>query len=375
MTYKYTFILAISIIFFQDCTQPSKAPTAENNRSAAYYTMDDFNKVAKIDAHVHVNTMAADFVQQAAEDSFRLIIINLDDVNEPPPMEIQQQFALHQVHTFPTRISYATSFSIRHFNDTGWLQQQLAYLKNSFAQGAVAVKIYKVIGMSLKDKEGKFVMIDDPRFDPLIDFIEKNNITVIGHLGEPRNCWLPVEQMTVKGDKSYFTNNPEYHMYLHPEYPTYEDQINARDNMVRKHPNLRFVGAHLGSLEWNVDSLAKRLDEYPNMAVDMAARICHLQYQTANNWQKVHDFMIKYQDRLLYATDLGAEVTTKPADIRKHAHETHVSDWQYFVTNDTMRVNDFDGSFKGLQLPKDVIDKIYRKNAEKWFPGLFGQHP
>jgi hypothetical protein len=96
-------------------------------------------------------------------------------------------------------------------------------------------------------------MIDDPRFDRILDFIEKNDITVIGHLGEPKNCWLPVDQMTIAGDKNYFTANPGYHMYLHPEFPSYEAQINARDNMLRKHPGLRFVGAHLGSLEWNVD--------------------------------------------------------------------------------------------------------------------------
>ena len=216
-------------------------------------------------------------------------------------------------------------------------------------------------------------MIDDPRFDPLIDFIEKNNITGIGHLGEPRNCWLPLGQMTVKGDKSYFTQNPEYYMYLHPENPTYEAQVSARDNMVRKHPNLRFVGAHLGSLEWNVDSLAKRLDEFPNMAVDMAARIRHLEYQTAKNWQRVHDFMVKYQDRFLYATDLGAEVTTDTTKIKIGAHDTHVADWRFFTTNDSMRVKDFDGVFNGLHLPKTVIDKIYRTNAEKWFPGLFGK--
>jgi predicted TIM-barrel fold metal-dependent hydrolase len=349
----------------------SGAQTNRHSFNDEFYTLDDFKTVSKIDAHVHINTNAPDMVQQAAQDSFRLFTINLDDVNEPPPMEIQQQFALHQVHAFPTRVSYATSFSIRHFNDSGWLQQQLDYLKNSFAQGAVAVKVYKVIGMSLKDKNGKFVMIDDPRFDPILNFIEQNNITVIGHLGEPRNCWLPVDQMTVKGDKNYFSKNPEYHMYLHPEDPSYEDQINARDNMVNKHPNLRFVGAHLGSLEWNVDSLAKRLDEFPNMAVDMAARISHLQYQTAKNWQRVRDFMIKYQDRLLYATDIDDEATSDQEDVKKHEHQVHLKDWEYFTTNNTMTVADFDGSFKGLHLPKAVIDKIYRKNAEKWFPGLF----
>ncbi len=66
-------------------------------------------------------------------------------------------------------------------------------------------------------------------------------------------------------------------MYLHPEFPSYEDQIKARDHMLEKHPDLKFIGAHLGSLEWSADELAKRLDKFPNMVVDMAARISHLQ--------------------------------------------------------------------------------------------------
>jgi predicted TIM-barrel fold metal-dependent hydrolase len=141
--------------------------------------------------------------------------------------------------------------------------------------------------------------------------------------------------------------------------------------MLTKHPNLRFVGAHLGSLEWNVDELAKRLDKFPNMAVDMAARISHLQFQSVENWQKVHDFMIKYQDRLIYATDHGVDAKSKNfEELNKSLHQTRLRDWEFFATNNEMTVSSFNGSFKGLKLPKEVMDKIYHSNAEKWFPGI-----
>jgi hypothetical protein len=98
------------------------------------------------------------------------------------------------------------------------------------------------------------------------------------------------------------------------------------------------------------------------------ARIVHLEYQAANNWQKVHDFMIKYQDRLLYATDGGIEAN---ADINQNdILARKISDWQFFTSNDTTASPDLDQSFKGLKLPKQVIDKIYRINAEKWYPGI-----
>lgn len=119
-------------------------------------------------------------------------------------------------------------------------------------------------------------------------------------------------------------------MYLHREFPSYEDQIRARDHMLEKHPDLQFIGVHLGSLEWSVDELAKRLDKFPDIAVDMAARISHLQYQAKNNWQKVHDFCIKYQDRLLYATDILISNSESPSSVKKQAHDTWLNDWRFF---------------------------------------------
>ena len=196
------------------------------------------------------------------------------------------------------------------------LRRQLPALKDSFSKGAIAVKVWKNIGMELKDNDNNFVMIDHPKFEPVFDFLVKNNIPLIGHLGEPKNCWLPVEKMTVQGDVNYFSTHPKYHMYLHPEYPSYEDQVNARDRMLEKHPGLQFIGAHLGSLEWSVDELAKRLDKFPDMAVDTASRISHLQYQAKTNWQKIHDFCIKYQDRIIYGTDIIINEVKDPEEIK-----------------------------------------------------------
>ena len=349
---------------------------AQNTRSSSpsrseFYTKEDFKNVEKYDTHVHLNIFDTTFINQAQRDNLRLLTVNVNPAYYPSVQD-QEKVALQLVKAFPDRVAYTTTFTVDNWGTKEWLPETLAYLENSFKQGAIGVKIWKNIGMGLKDKNGKFVMIDDPRFDPVLKFIEKNNITLLGHIGEPRNAWLPVEEMTVSGDKGYFTRHPEYHMYQHPQNPSYEDEVNSRDNMLKKHPNLRFVGAHLGSLEWNVDELAKRLDQFPNMAVDMAARIVHLQFQSTKDWQKVRDFMIKYQDRLIYATDHGVDSKSNLATMNKGLHDTRMRDWTYFATNHDMTSSSFEGSFKGLQLPKQVIDKIYRLNAQKWFPGISG---
>jgi predicted TIM-barrel fold metal-dependent hydrolase len=355
--------------FISSCSSPEPAASDKNTDSTSFYSASDFRTVEKTDAHVHVQTKDSSFLQEAKQDNFHLFTINYDDVNEPPPMEEQQEDALFQIKHFPEQIAYATTISIRKFNSDDWLDQTLGYINHSVAQGAKAVKIYKVIGMSLRDKQGKLVMIDDPRFDTLFNYLEQHHIPVVGHLGEPRNCWLPLDKMTVKGDASYFAQQPEYHMYLHKDMPSYEDQIRARDNMLAKHPDLKFVGAHLGSLEWNVDSLASRLDRFPNMAVDMAARIVHFQVQAKDNWQKVHDFLVKYNDRLLYATDIVID-DKNARDARNTANKVWTRDWIFFTSNDKLTSVDFDGSFNGMKLPKNVIDNIYHKNAQRWL-GIF----
>lgn len=360
--YLHLFIIGLLI---QGCSQTRKA---EHKQSASdFYAVEDFKSVAKIDAHTHLRSEDQTYIKLAAENNFRLHNINVYTTSGEP-IEEQQKLALRFIKEFPGKNFYATTFSLKNFNEEGWQQQTIAWLKNSFSQGAVAVKIWKNVGMELKDNKGKHVMIDHPAFDPILNYIAKNKIPLVGHIGEPKNCWLPVEQMTVAGDKKYFSENPGYHMYLHPELPLYEDHINARDRMLEKHPDLIFIGAHLGSLEWSVDELGKRLDKFPNMAVDMAARVPHFKYQAKSDWKKVHDFFIKYQDRLLYATDIVADKRKTPEQVTVIANDLWLSDWKFFVTDGEMKSTQVEGAFTGLKLPRTVIDKIYRTNAEKWLP-------
>ncbi|MBN9385851.1 MAG: glycoside hydrolase family 88 protein [Chitinophagaceae bacterium] len=374
----------IGMLRFADQMQPvissilTKHPS--NTSVNEYYTLDDFASVKKIDAHVHLtDEVDTAFVRQAEMDNFRLLNINVYATNGTP-LEEQQDFALREIRAFPGRLAYATAFSLKHFNDTGWQREVIAGLERSFSLGAVAVKVWKNVGMELRDTSGNLVLIDDPRFDTVLDFIAKKGITLIGHLGEHRNSWLPLDKMTVKGNRDYAAAHPQEYMYLHPERPSYATYIRARDHMLEKHPDLTFVGAHLGSLEWSVDELAKRLDKYPNMAVDLAERISHLQYQALTQWQKVHDFFIKYQDRLIYGTDMRNEAMdvvnehiTGYEGLKKHAHEVWLRHWRFFTTGGAMSVPKVQGVFNGMRLPRQVVDKIYFNNALKWYPGLSGK--
>lgn len=334
--------------------------------STEYYDEADFTSVKKIDTHVHLNGESMALAEQAKDDNFILLTVDVD-VPSYPPLEEQQRLALLQRKNAPGQIEFLTAFTLQQWESPYWADETIAKLKNDFSKGALGIKLWKNIGMVYRDQDSSFIMIDNPKFDPVIQYVIDQDKTVMAHLGEPKNCWLPLEQMTVNNDRNYFKNHPEYHMFLHPEYPSYEDQINARDKFVEHHPDMRFVGAHLGSLEWDVDELAKRLDKFPNMAVDMAARISHLQHQTRLDREKVRNFFIRYQDRLIYATDTGISADSETASTKKRVHDTWTADWKYFVTDKMMSSSAVDGQFQGLKLPREVIDRIFYSNAVRWF--------
>jgi len=318
-----------------------------------------FETFPKIDAHFHLDTSNPAFVRLAENYHFRLMTL-VTGSSSQEKIDEQLAWASHQHRALPRIVAYSTTFSMEHWGEADWQQKTIARLREDFAGGAIALKVWKDIGMTFRRPDGSFIFIDDPAFDPIFDFVAAQGKTVVGHLGEPRDCWMPLDSMTVPGDKIYYTQHPQYHMYLHPDYPSYEQQIAARDRMLAKHPKLRFVGAHLGSLEWSVDELAKRLDAYPNMAVDMAARICHFQVQDR---EKVRRFIIKYQDRLLYATDLN--VHGDSADFHSIV-DTWKNDWSYFTTDRTLTSPEVPRPFQGLALPSGVLKKFYFKNAVDW---------
>jgi len=331
-----------------------------------YYSMDDFKKVNKIDVHIHIGTKRDVFVEQARKDNFRLLDIVVDGSKGKEKVIEKYNYRLDTKSRNPNVVEFATAFSIQEWDDPDWVKNTLDWLNKSIEEGAIAVKVWKNIGMVFKDKNGELVMIDDPKLDTIFNYLTDKKIPVVGHLGEPKNCWLPIEEMTVNNDKDYFKDHPQYHMYKHPEMPSYEEQIAARDRMLEKNPNLIFIGAHMGSLEWSVDELAKRLDKFPNMSVDMAARIGQIFYQTKEDREKVRAFFVKYQDRLLYATDMGDDGMVNASIKQSEMHEVWLRDWKYFTTEDIMTSDLIEGEFQALNLPRDVIDKIYLKNAKKW---------
>lgn len=338
------------------------------------YTMADYGRVVKIDAHLHLHNPSPAFMEAARRQNFKVLTINVD-YPDFPPLDDQQRVAIRLQKVFPQDVAWAASFSVDGSDRPSWLPATRQRLDTALKAGAVGVKVWKNIGMSLKDADKKLVMIDDARFAPLFEDFAQRSIPLLGHQGEPHNCWLPLEKMTVNNDREYYKAHPQYHMHQHPEMPSWEAQMAARDRMVAAHPRLRFIGVHLASQERDVDELAVFLDKFPTAVVDVAARIGQLQYQSQKDRERVRRFFIKYQDRVLYGSDMAQAPAQDGAALGREAEGVWRMHWRYFNTADSFKVSDLDKPVKGLALPRDVVNKLYRTNAERAFPGAWGAKP
>jgi hypothetical protein len=182
---------------------------------------------------------------------------------------------------------------------------------------------------------------------------------------------LSPAQMTVRSDRDYFREHPQYYMFRHPEMPSHDSILAARDHMLGAHPALSFDAVHLASLEWDVEKVADFLDRFPTAKVDLAARLVHLEYQAAKNPEKVRRFLIRYQNRILY----GSDDSYGPEDVDERAAAAvdadWFEDWIFLATSEPMRSADFAQPFQGLHLPRGVVDKIYRRNAQSMFAGAW----
>ena len=162
----------------------------------------------------------------------------------------------------------------------------IARLQREITSGARMVKVWKNFGMVTKDGSGKYIQIDDPRLQPIWDFLKEKGVPVLAHIGEPRQAWQPLENPK-NPHYSYYKEHPEYHAYKLPEIPSYETIIGARDRWIANNPNLEILCAHFGSMSHDVDMIAERLDKFPNMYVETAARFGDLVGQDSKKVERL----------------------------------------------------------------------------------------
>jgi predicted TIM-barrel fold metal-dependent hydrolase len=353
-------LLAVCLLF------PSPVAVSQaQKQTSAEEALRAFAHLQPIDVHVHV--FKADPAFQAMLERLHLTMLNIlvvdDTLSYRKQLEPQITDALALVRSSHGHIALCTTFDPYKFNDPSFDDESIKQINRDFAHGAVAVKIWKNVGMEIKNRDGKFIMPDDPKFGPIYKDIAGHGKTLMAHLAEPDVAWGPPDASDPSW--SYYQENPQWFLYNKPGFPSKQEILQARDHILAENPELRMVGVHLGSMEKNLDNIAAHFDRYPNFAVDTAARMEYLMIAPP---EKVRAFLIKYQDRVLYGTDLDLIATADVQESLQEWQSTYARDWKFLATDETF---DSEGrKVHGLKLPEPVLQEIFRDNALHWIPGI-----
>jgi predicted TIM-barrel fold metal-dependent hydrolase len=364
------FILSFAIIGCNSQKTPP-APTSASPAAAATpvsgpfsdQELKKFNALDPIDTHVHAYQNAPAFFAMLQRLNIHVLDILVAREPDQKSLNKERQEAWDFVSASNGHASLCTTFDPFLYKQRDFAKMAIAEVNRDFARGAVAVKIWKNIGEQIKDEKGNYLMADNPVFEPIYKDIAAHDKTLIAHLADPNTMWEPPNPAVP--DYSYYMQHPEWYMYNKPNAPSKEAILRARDHLVEENPNLRVVGAHVGSMEADFKQLGDRLDSYPNFAVDMAAR---MPYFVMKPRADMIAFIEKYQDRLIYGTDNEFRPDEQAQYAIKRWEGTYAFNWRYLATNDTVQYHDH--KVQGLALPPEVLHKIYHDNAVKWFPGI-----
>ena len=326
-----------------------------------------------IDAHAHLPADHPEAAQLLAELGVQVLNISLGldaaGAWRSDAMSGEQPYQ-SLAASGPRQFAWCTAFNPPTLADlekpSQFTERTLASLARDFAAGAVACKVWKNIGLEVRDREGRFVMVDSALLAPIFDFIAREDRALIMHTGEPRACWLPLDFASPHFD--YYREHPEWHMHGRPEFPSHAELIVARDRVLERHPKLRVIGAHLGSLEYDVGELEGRFQRYPNFWVDTAERLLDLCLQPH---QRVSAFFEAYPDRVLYGSDLLFETafSAMSADERRVAlarvRLVLEQDQAYYRTAGPLRLRE--RQVHGLGLSESTACRLFEDNARSCY--------
>ncbi len=239
-------------------------------------------------------------------------------------------------------------------DDPGYGRRAAAQLEADVRNGAQGLKIYKNFGMDLTDSRGARVHIDDPRFDPVWETCARLGIPVLIHSADPKPFWDPVDRFNER-----WLELKEIPSRARPadRYPPWETILAEQHNLFARHPKTTFIAAHLGWLGGNLAELGRLMDRLPNVHTEIGAVLAELgrQPRTAREW------FIRYQDRVMFGKD-----SWQPSEYHAYFRVLETAD-EYF---DYYRRRHAFWKMYGLDLPDEVLKKLYYKNALRVIPGI-----
>ena len=324
-----------------------------------------------IDFHVH----APDLTTDAAYESF-VALLDRVGVGAVANMDggtgAKLDAMLKAGAPYRDRVANFITFSADGINEPGWSEKFAAEMERAFKAGALGMKVWKTLGLTARNPDGTFIQADDPRLDPIWAMAAKHDRPIMIHLGDSIGRFYPIGPKNERFEAGLWARPGDTEgNYYQNGHPTYEMIEKARENMHRKHPKARFINAHMAMLYYDPAKVAKLLDTYPNADVEISASVQDLG-RAPRLWR---EFIIKYQDRVLFGSDGGPE---------RGVDDFWTPHWRFLETYDESfahpaQMRTEGGSpghgrwnVSGIGLPDEVLRKVYYQNALRHLPALRG---
>ena len=356
-----------------------KTPSDEARQGAAAAAKRP--RLPRIDVHTHIGPMGLDRALAIMEQWGIDGMVNLSGmVPGPPKHMLERQLEMARasggrIAVF-TNVNFVRAVRTRPADYGMALAEELSVAKD---MGAIGLKIPKGLGLGYPAPDGEHLLpVDDPKLDPLFEEAGKLGMPIAIHTGDPKAFWQPADAKNERLDE--LQAHPEWSFFGEP-VPSWAELHAQFERRVARHPKTVFIGVHFGNDPEDPDHVGQMLDKYPNLYVDTAARVPEIGRQDAS---KMRQFFEKYQDRILFGTDLGVGPTQDDmmygsngalpptVDDERRFYE---STWRYFETRDKQfeSPTPIQGRWKidGIGLSEQVLRKLYFENAArllKWRP-------
>lgn len=252
------------------------------------------------------------------------------------------------------RFATMTNIDYKGVDEPGYSQRIAAQLEQDIKNGAIGLKVWKNFGTTEKDAKGQRLHVDDPRFDLVWEVCAKYKIPVLIHTADPWGLFQPMDKYNERWLELKLRSGRNH---ASESDPSWETVIGEQHNMFRKHKNTIYINAHMGWLANDLGKLGNLMDELPNLYAEIGAITSDLGRQP----RFAHKWLVKYQDRVMFGKDL-------------YSVPEYYTYFRLLETDDDFfdPIRKYHGIWKlyGLDLPDEVLKKVYYKNALRIFPGL-----
>jgi predicted TIM-barrel fold metal-dependent hydrolase len=249
----------------------------------------------------------------------------------------------------PGRFSTIAWMDWRDLSEDGFFDRSVRRLEQCISAGAIGMKIWKDLGLRRRDRDGSLLRIDDPRLDPLFARAAELGVFIMFHTADPAAFFLPTDGRNERFEE--LSAHPDWS--FHGSTFSREELLAQRDRVFARHPETQFVAAHMGEQPEDLGALAAVLDAYPNVQLDMSARVAELGRQPFT----ARRFFLRFADRILFGADLLPEVSMYRAHYRFFETDDEYFDYPSHASRQGR------WQIYGVALPDAVLQRLYRENA------------